>query len=261
MQSIQDIVEFENQIQCCMEFESEFSLQMGGNIAKLMNAGWCCENFVHRQDYTLAGEMCGDSYFDLQEHIRGVKDKCKDDTGKANAIVGDLKRTFFTQVFLIGSNIKVLQDEMKLRGKNSNLLDIYVEAFANNIDFNKISLKLGIDEKQVKIEFDKLLNGEHEYSKEMAAKSRPGGMIYDEEILFAHKDNNDFYNLLANKLAITLGLSKEQMAAQKLALFSERDVGKATINRQTIRKDNAQNRTQKDSSEIIHTKEQSINIE
>lgn len=213
--AIEDIISFTEQTTLNVSFEENFAKQMGINIAKLMNNGWLCENFVHRQDYTLTGEMCDDSYIDLREKINELRQKTNS-PGKIKAIEEDYQRQFFTQFFLISSNIKVLQDEMILRGKNKNdienLIETFVDSFSDNINFLDISEKFGIDENQVKKHFYDLLNGEHNYSEEMASKTRPNGTIFDEEILFAHKDNNKFYNDISSKLH----LDRNMFSTQKI---------------------------------------------
>ena len=196
--------------------ENAFARQMGINIANMMNSGWMCENFAHRQDYTLAGEMCDDSYFDAVEHLRSIEEKYRDDVGKGKAIRDDIMRKYFSQFYLIGSNIKVLKDEMNLRGKSKEEIDSviseYVNSFAQNIDFEKIGKRFLVEPEKVKGIFASLIGVPRNYSQIMASESRKDGIIQDEAILFAHSGNNEFYNDLSTRLAEQLNLDRSMIA-------------------------------------------------
>lgn len=309
--AIQDIVEFTQEMQETeVAFENIFAKQMGTNIALMMNKGWMCENFVHRQDYSLVGEMCDDSYFSLIEKMKSADkriqqnnkemeeirrnnpditddkiletreqvDKIKfeksrlekqiaelneniengtltltdeekrinffkeeikkkddelekfqktkkpiidyinleTDNAKTEAGIKDKKSHFFSQIYFISSNIKVLQDEMQLRGKQpeeiESVMNDFVESFAQNIDFKEMANTFGKKEQDIRDVFSKLIGVPRDYTKTMAGESRAGGMIYDKAILRAHQGNNEFYNNLSAKLAIRLDIDRSMVA-------------------------------------------------
>lgn len=237
--AIQDIVEFtqENQ-ETEVAFENIFAKQMGTNIALMMNKGWMCENFVHRQDYSLTGEMCDDSYFDLTEKLKELEVRHKDDKGKYEAISNDFKRKFFSQIYLISSNIKVLQDEMQMRGKQleeieSVMMD-FIESFAQSIDFKEMANTFGKKEQDIKEVFSNLIGVPRDYTKMMAGESRADGMIYDEAILRAHQGNNVFYNELSHKLAERLNIDRSLISAKNDLLGSAIEATEETTRTGTI---------------------------
>lgn len=237
--AIQDIVEFtqENQ-ETEVAFENIFAKQMGTNIALMMNKGWMCENFVHRQDYSLTGEMCDDSYFDLTEKLKELAVRHKDDKGKYEAISNDYKRKFFSQIYLISSNIKVLQDEMQMRGKQpeeieSVMMD-FIESFAQNIDFKEMANTFGKKEQDIKEAFSNLIGVPRDYTKMMAGESRADGMIYDEAILRAHQGNNAFYNELSHKLAERLQIDRSLISTKSGLLGSAIEATEETTRTGTI---------------------------
>lgn len=218
--AIQNIVAFSEELQQGqVPMENAFARQMGINIANIMNSGWMCENFVHRQDYTLAGEMCDDSYFDVIEYLKGIDDRNRDNQGKRKAIRDDVIRKYFSQFYLIGSNIKVLQEEMNLRGKTKEEMDSviteYVNSFAQNIDFDEIGKKFSVESKKIKGIFANLIGVPRDYVKIMASESRKDGIIQDEAILFAHSGNNEFYNELSTRLAGKLHIDRSMLLGTK----------------------------------------------
>ena len=147
-------------------FENYFAKQLGINLGNMMNNGWECDNFSHRQDYCITGEMCDDSY----EYVPKVLDrlderqrtgneilktakteeelqKAKDMIGSAKAGKSEKRLKYFTQIYLLGSNIKVLQDEMRLRGKSKEEIDSiladFLDSFSQTIDLEKASMQIG----------------------------------------------------------------------------------------------------------------------
>ena len=224
--AIRNIVEFSEQSQRGQSsMEEAFAQQMGINIANMMNSGWMCENFVHRQDYTLAGEMCDDTYFDVIEHLKGIDNKNRDNEGKRKALKKDVVRKYFLQFYLIGSNIKVLQDEMKLRGRTegeiNSVISLYIDSFAQNLDFQKIGTIFSIEPEKVNAIFANMIGIPRDYAKLMASQDRPEGDIQDESILFAHSQNNDFYNELSSKLAEQLNIDRSGIEDELESLIED----------------------------------------
>lgn len=83
LQAIIDFSEMQNG-----NFTEQLAEVFGRNIAILMSNGWECENLVHRQDFSLAGEFCDDSYFDIFEKQEDMKEKYKAEDTPLTRLVG-----------------------------------------------------------------------------------------------------------------------------------------------------------------------------
>lgn len=149
------------QLQAIMEFSeiqnSNFTEQLarsfGKNIAVLMSNGWECENLVHRQDFSLTGEFCDDSYFDILERQKEERKKYKKELYKAEASIKEMKKKYTGQVMHIASCIKVIQNAMSITGRTQEeidgILDTFVENFTSNLDLQKIAQLFQIDENSI----------------------------------------------------------------------------------------------------------------
>lgn len=218
--AIEDIVNFTEELQNeSIPFENIFAKQMGTNIALMMNNGWMCENFVHRQDYSLAGEMCDDSFFKLADRLKHEVEKNKNEPDKVLTIAEDYNNKFFSQLYFISSNIKILQDEMGLRGKTQQEIDSvisdFVGSFAQSINFSEVGRNIGKSEEEVIKTFKDFLHTPKDYIKLMAGETKlnkdtnQAMIVYDVEIIRAHEGNNDFYNKISEELAKKLQLDKD----------------------------------------------------
>lgn len=127
-------------------FENYYAKQLGINLGNMMNNGWECENFSHRQDYCITGEMCDDSYEYAPRELELLSKYDSTQPGRANAGRTNIRLKYFTQIYLLSSNIKVLQDEMKMRGKTQEEIDSVLTDFLDNfketVDLEKASLKI-----------------------------------------------------------------------------------------------------------------------
>lgn len=149
------------QLQAIMEFSEKqngnFTEQLaevfGKNIAVLMSNGWECENLVHRQDFSLTGEFCDDSYFDIFERQKEERKKYKKELYKAEASIKEMKKKYTGQVMHIASCIKVIQNAMSITGRTQEeidgILDTFVENFTSNLDLQKIAQLFQIDENSI----------------------------------------------------------------------------------------------------------------
>ena len=193
-------------------FENYFATQLGTNLANMMNNGWCCENFVHRQDYTLTGEMCDDSYVYVPEKLKAAEKYKDTNPGRMNVDKSDIRLKFFLQTYLLGSNIKVLQDAMKLRGKTQeeidSVLDNFIDSFFESLDFEKTGANISnnLDTNVVKQAFEILARTPKDMAKLLAFKLRgPEKSSTNEEALLAHQGYNGFYNQMSHKIAEKIG--------------------------------------------------------
>lgn len=186
-------------------FTEQLAEVFGKNIATLMNNGWECENFVHRQDFSLTGEFCDDSYFDVFEKQKEMKEKYKTEPYKADALSAELRRKYVGQVMHIASCIKVVQNAMSLTGKSeeevNNILEKFVNSFTNNLDIQKIGELFQIDENAVEeVLMSKFGDTEQNWAEIMAGQDRKEGLVMDEAIYNSHIKNEKFYSKVSEMI-------------------------------------------------------------
>ena len=211
IETVQDIVAFSNELFGKeMPFEIVFARQMGTNVARMMNSGWKYNNFMHRQDFSLAGEMCDDAYDNVKEHLEHLDRN----SGKGKAITEFERRQYYLQIYTIASTIKVLQDEMKLRGKSKEetdkLLEDFVKSFSQNIDFQKVGEIFEDSKEQVEQFFTMLTAAGNDYAYAMAEElQKPNEpKKYNEQVLQGHKNFSEFYDEFSRKLAEELHIER-----------------------------------------------------
>lgn len=229
VEAIEDIIQFSQiTIPECSDkgfsVEELFARQMGTNIALLINNGWILENFVHRQDYNLAGEMCDDSYVNMNEKLIALEKES--DQGKREALVEEYKKLFLAQIHFMASNVKVLEQEMRLRGVEeddiSSLIDLYSKSFIESLDIEEVAKSMEWKVEEVKDLFinyfdtskdayiyditnlpeDYIIDNKNrrDYVLELASKERgEKGIVYDDAILLASQENQDFYRNISEK--------------------------------------------------------------
>ena len=192
LQAIMDFSEMQNS-----NFIEQLAETFGKNIAILMNNGWECENLIHRQDFSLTGEFCDDSYFDISERQEEMKEKDKEEPYKVDAAINEMKRKYTGQVMHVASCIKVVQDAMKMIGRKQqevdDVLEIYVESFSNNLDLQKIGEFLQSDENNIVETLMSEFRIGQNWTEKMAGKDRKDGLVMDEAIYNFHIGNEDFY--------------------------------------------------------------------
>ena len=222
VKSLERIAEFTNaSSKQDLPYEICFAKQMGQNVATLMNFGWISENMMHRQDYSLLGEMCDDSYNDLGLELRNIEKQIIEkqnnpdqnaplEIKKLKAIKADKMDYFYLQFMHFSSCIKILQDEMRLRKMPETLISTcineYLKAFTQTIDFNKIAKSLNIAPEKVKKDFARMLSSK-DFARDMAKQRRKNGYEIDEQTFIAHQDFNDFYINLANIISKRVNIS------------------------------------------------------
>lgn len=211
IEAVEDIVAFSNELfGKGMPFETVFAKQMGTNVALMMNSGWKYNNFMHRQDFSLAGEMCDDAYDNVKEHLEHLDRN----SGKGKAITEFERRQYYLQIYTIASTIKILQDEMKLRGKSKEktdkLLEDFVQSFSQNIDFQKVGEIFGDSKEQVEQFFTMLTAAGNDYAYAMAEElQKPNEpKKYNEQVLQGHKNFSEFYDEFSRKLAEELHIER-----------------------------------------------------
>ena len=211
---IKNIVSFSESVQETDEtMERYFARQMGTNLANMLNSGWICENFSHRQDFTLAGEMCDDTYKYLPEEFERAR---KYDDGKRTVVQNGLRRKYIYQIFALSSTIKVLQDEMILREKSPDeIKDVYetfIKTFVGTVDLDKVTGFVHADAKKI---FGLLAKSPQNFVEKIAEKQVKSGVNYDEEILQSHKNNNGFFNQVSASIAKGFGIKEVEKPSRE----------------------------------------------
>ncbi len=186
----------------------------GKNLATLMNNGWECENLVHRQDFSLSGEFCDDSYFNIFERQEETKEKYKNEPYKAEASLNEIKRKYSSQVMHIASCIRVVQKSMTMLGRNEeaiqSVLNNFVQNYVNNLDYNKISELFGVDKKTVQSKFIGEFSQDKSWTEKMSALDRKEGLVIDEAIYNSHISNEDFYSTVSKLIAQRLIIKRKE---------------------------------------------------
>ena len=192
LQAIMDFSEMQNN-----NFAEQLAEVYGKNIANLMNHGWECENLGHRQDFSLTGEFCDDAYFDISERQEEMKEKCKAEPYKADALMNEIRRKYTGQVMHIASCVRVVQDAMKATGKSQKeidgILETFIESFTNNIGLQKIGQVFQIDENSVVETLKREFATGQNWTEKMAGQDRREGLLIDEAIYNSHIENEEFY--------------------------------------------------------------------
>lgn len=106
---------------------------MGKNLAGFMNLGLAYNNWAHRQDFSLSGEMCDDAYDDVSRSIVYSKNISEDDKHYKH-IMKDIS-IYYNQIYLFASNMKVIEDAYRLTGREvpEDYQDRFIETFIENI--------------------------------------------------------------------------------------------------------------------------------
>ena len=230
VESLDAIADFtESTLPECNEgkgFELVFANQFGKNVAIMFNNGWMFKNFAHRQDYSLTGEMCDDSYMSLKQAVANINNP---DPNKVQGMIEQYNEYYKNQIIFASSMVKTLQDEMEVRGKQdseiSMVLDEFVDSLVNNINIDEMAEYFGrpkevviksvmdfLDTSKV-IKYDKETlpdryeyeEGKRDYVLELAKKIRPTPE-FDDSVVNANIGYRDYYRTVADKLSNRLKL-------------------------------------------------------
>ena len=238
LQTIMDFSEKQNG-----NFTEQLAEVFGKNIAALMSNGWECENLIHKQDFSLTGEFCDDSYFDIFKKQAEMKEKYKTEPYKADALMGEIRRKYTGQVMHIASCIKVVQNAMSMTGKSQeqidSILDTFVGSFANNLDLEKIGQLFQIDEKAVEEVLMREFSVGQNWTEKMAGQDRKEGLVMDEAIYNSHIGNEEFYAKVSGMITERIKIRQSQKEKDKLENNSHDLVqayGETEINDEDVKK-------------------------
>ncbi len=87
---------------------SDYAQIAGGNAAGFMNLKLAIENFEHRQDYPLSGEICDDAFDDVSSSLYVLRPTDEDRYKKLR---------FYSQAYVFATNLKVLEDAFLMTGR------------------------------------------------------------------------------------------------------------------------------------------------
>ena len=115
------------------DYIASYAETMGKNLVGFMNLGLAYNNWAHRQDFSLSGEMCDDAYDDVSKSIIYSKDISEGDKHYKH-IMKDIS-IYYNQIYLFASNMKVIEDAYRLIGREvpEDYQDRFIETFIENI--------------------------------------------------------------------------------------------------------------------------------
>lgn len=202
IEQLKAIVEFSENNE--KEAFKKLGTNLGKNVALLMNNGWECENLVHLQDFSLAGEFCDDSYFDILEREEQLKEEYKGEEYKVDAFEDESKRKYLGQVMHVASCVKVVQSALQLLGREKEetdkILTEFVGSFTENLDYSKIGELLEVDKEKAEDIFLKEFSNKQDWTKKISKRERAGKIIVDNAEENFHKKNEKFYSKVSKKI-------------------------------------------------------------
>lgn len=146
IEQIQLLLKFSQEICGEEKFSTYFSKTLGESLANLMNNGWIFNQFVHKQDISLAGEFCDDEYDFYPDKVREEKETDHEE-GKKNAIIESHQKKYILQIYSIIGCLKTVSDAYSNIGieVSEDMLDAFTETFLNKMDFEKAQNITDID--------------------------------------------------------------------------------------------------------------------
>lgn len=109
------------------DFMKDYATISGQNAAGFINLKLAINNFEHRQDFPLSGEICDDAFDDVSKHIDNQNPTRED----------IYKRTqYYYQIYIFATNMKILEDAFKATGRTipSDYKRHFVETFYDSLE-------------------------------------------------------------------------------------------------------------------------------
>lgn len=133
IEAVRAIMEY-SESKCDGELLKDYSVTAGKNVAGFMNLNLAINNFEHRQDYPLSGEICDDAYDDVGDSLRAVNPSRQDHFNRLK---------FYNQIYLFATNMKIIEDAYKMLGREipQGYQEKFLETFYESLD-NKTNFKL-----------------------------------------------------------------------------------------------------------------------
>ena len=97
------------------------------NAAGFMNLKLAFNNFEHRQDYPISGEICDDAFDDISDSLYKINPSREDIFRKMQ---------YYSQVYLFATNMKIIEDAYRLTGKEvpTNYKKHFIETFYDSLE-------------------------------------------------------------------------------------------------------------------------------
>lgn len=157
IEAISDIIRY-SQLLYDEDYLLTYAATMGRNVAGFMNQKLANHLWSHRQDFALSAEICDEAYndvsvnlskddcFDTYIQLKASASKCttndcerieyiENDYEEISVIVEDQAK-YYTQFFLFGSNMKVIEDAYKLLDYSIpvNYQNSFIRSFIDNLE-------------------------------------------------------------------------------------------------------------------------------
>jgi hypothetical protein len=129
------------------DYLNYYAKTMGKNAAGLLNIGYATNNFLHRQDFALSGELCDDTYKDVSAYIERARAlpplKEGEEPTEEHFRLWSANNDFYGQVFLMASNMKVIEDAYRLTGREvpENYQDLFIDQFLENLNNKNMNMR------------------------------------------------------------------------------------------------------------------------
>ena len=109
------------------DFFRNYATISAKNAAGFINLKLAMNNFEHRQDYPLSGEICDDAYDDVSNNLYALNPSREDQFKKMQ---------YYSQIFIFATNMKVLEDAFRLTGRAipSDYKRLFVEKFYDSLE-------------------------------------------------------------------------------------------------------------------------------
>ncbi len=126
IEAVRAIMEYSS-AKCDGDLLEDYSKIAAKNVAGFMNLNLAINNFEHRQDYPLSGEICDDAYDDVSDSIRSINPQPIDHLNRLK---------FYNQIYLFATNMKVIEDAYTMLGKEipQNYQETFLETFYESLD-------------------------------------------------------------------------------------------------------------------------------
>ena len=239
------------------EYLLKYAEIMGKNIAGLLNENWMYNNWAHRQDFSLSGELCDDAFEKVTFYEQHELFEGQDiDIGKYKQEMSQQQKKYFNQIYLFASNMKIIEDAYKIAGLEipSNYRDIFIDNIFKNLTMDK---KIELAERLNSVKDMNVLSDIYEINPKY---TRVINKVTGKEVVDIQNSESVYKNFEGYEEYIdqfrSILVEKANVYSYEISSSS---IGKRTVNKEITLKDIAQSRTIADVKEYEKFKEQKEN--
>lgn len=215
VEKLQAIFNFSEEID--EDFTKNLAVNYGKNIAKLMNNGWFYEALYNRQDFALSGEFCDDAYLNLKE-FDGNSNPLK-------LLQDSAMNKYKTQIMHGASCIKIVQDAMRMLGKDEksiqSVLDTFLNSFVDTIDYKSIGEEFEIDANEIEDIMITHFSEKKKWTELMSTEYTKDGEVRNNAIYNANINYEEYYQMISEKLEERFKVKKANRGLQEIAESDE----------------------------------------